>query len=405
MTYPFKPSLNQKTTHYWDGHDIVAETNATDVLKATYLRGAGALIAQVIGTDTFYYLHNAHGDVVQRISENGTSAPKYKYDAFGNERNLVVTDPNPFRYCGEYYDAELQEIYLRARSYDPSTGRFSQEDPAKDTNNWYSYTNHNPVNFTDPSGMIMVGEGGSSSKLPIGKQPAKKPPVTRSPEPVTTTNNYISGGGGSLFDPGATYPGIARPTSSGYEVFSQPVNYTSSPNAPTGFTRSPQTINHGPHDTIIEAVMEFTTHTYATSYYTQHEIGATIYQINGSDGYFISSLSYGSPHRTLLITNYTFRNRTAVAVVHNHPALEGPSLTDVEGSIRAGLPCYVATSDYMIWVTDSTGGYPSVIESFTPIPLSSYEKGMLILEYSDSWYLHQMHCLDRCRYINQWPYK
>ena len=167
QVYPFKPDLNQKTTHYWDGQDIVAETNATGVIKATYLRGAGALIAQVIGQDLFYYLHNAHGDVVQRISETGVSAPKYKYDAFGNEKNLVVTDPNPFRYCGEYYDAELQEIYLRARSYDPLSGRFTQEDPAHDGENWYGYANSNPVRFKDPSGLQHVGESRGKTNLPI----------------------------------------------------------------------------------------------------------------------------------------------------------------------------------------------------------------------------------------------
>ena len=60
------------------------------------------LIAQQIGENLFYYLHNAHGDVVQRIAENGTSAPQYRYDAFGNEKDPKDTDPNPFRYCGDY---------------------------------------------------------------------------------------------------------------------------------------------------------------------------------------------------------------------------------------------------------------------------------------------------------------
>ena len=33
-----------------------------------------------------------------------------------------------FRYCGEYYDSEIEQIYLRARYYDPSLGRFTQQD-------------------------------------------------------------------------------------------------------------------------------------------------------------------------------------------------------------------------------------------------------------------------------------
>ena len=127
VTYPFKPALNRKTTHFWDGQNIVLETNTTGEVKAIYLRGT-KLITQQIGEDLFYYLHNAHGDVVQRISENGTSAPQYRYDAFGNEKDPKDTDPNPFRYCGEYFDLETEEMYFRARSYDPSTGRFTTED-------------------------------------------------------------------------------------------------------------------------------------------------------------------------------------------------------------------------------------------------------------------------------------
>ena len=154
VTHPFKPLLDRKTTHIWDGQNIVLETNQNDEIKAKYLRGFG-LIAQVIGEDLFYYLHNAHGDVVQRISENGASAPQYKYDAFGNQRDIVDTDPNPFRYCGEYFDIETQNLYLRARYYDTRTGRFSKEDPAKaNGRNWYTYCINNPIMFKDPTGLI-----------------------------------------------------------------------------------------------------------------------------------------------------------------------------------------------------------------------------------------------------------
>ena len=40
-------------------------------------------------------------------------------------------DPNPFRFCGEYYDRETNTIYLRARFYNPKLGRFTTEDPYK----------------------------------------------------------------------------------------------------------------------------------------------------------------------------------------------------------------------------------------------------------------------------------
>ena len=48
--------------------------------------------------------------------------------AFGSELNKVDNDTNPFRYCGEYFDKETDSIYLRARYYNPSNGRFINED-------------------------------------------------------------------------------------------------------------------------------------------------------------------------------------------------------------------------------------------------------------------------------------
>ena len=77
---------------------------------------------------------------------------RHDYDAFSNEKDRLGSDPNPFRYCGEYFDVESGAYYLRARYYDPSIGRFTQEDPAKDGLNWYSYTGGNPVLFIDPTG-------------------------------------------------------------------------------------------------------------------------------------------------------------------------------------------------------------------------------------------------------------
>lgn len=56
-----------------------------------------------------------------------------------------VTMENPFRYGGEYADSETGSIYLRARYYDPNSGRFISEDPIKDGYNWYVYAGNNPV--------------------------------------------------------------------------------------------------------------------------------------------------------------------------------------------------------------------------------------------------------------------
>ena len=71
---------------------------------------------------------------------------------YGGKITPTITDTNPYRYAGEYYDLETGFIYLRARYYDPTLGRFISEDPICDGINWYSYCAGDPVNFVDPWG-------------------------------------------------------------------------------------------------------------------------------------------------------------------------------------------------------------------------------------------------------------
>ena len=93
------------------------------------------------------------------ISGTNQTVKTYDYDAFGNDRNELTADANPFRYCGEYFDTATETYFLRARWYDPATGRFTQQDSWAyyDPNdplslNLYLYCYGNPVMYVDPSG-------------------------------------------------------------------------------------------------------------------------------------------------------------------------------------------------------------------------------------------------------------
>ena len=101
------------------------------------------------------YLKDYHGNIVGKTTVAGAMVEevtnRMDYDAFGNQ--WIGNTPDPFGYCGEYYDSESGLIYLRNRYYDSATGRFITEDPIKDGLNWYSYCGGNPVMFVDPSGL------------------------------------------------------------------------------------------------------------------------------------------------------------------------------------------------------------------------------------------------------------
>jgi RHS repeat-associated protein len=87
----------------------------------------------------------------------GTVVGSQAYTPFGVPTDRLGTFPSPLGYTGEMNGAfGLQ--YLRARWYDPATGRFTQVDPfpgllhMPGTQHPYAYALNNPLRYTDPSG-------------------------------------------------------------------------------------------------------------------------------------------------------------------------------------------------------------------------------------------------------------
>jgi RHS repeat-associated protein len=82
----------------------------------------------------------------------------YEYDAFGNLLNKTGTTPNNYLYRGEQYDPDLGLYYLRARYYNPLTGRFMSRDPEDGkikipaTSHKYLYAEGDPIDAVDPTG-------------------------------------------------------------------------------------------------------------------------------------------------------------------------------------------------------------------------------------------------------------
>ncbi len=85
---------------------------------------------------------------------SGNVTATYAYDAFGAVRSQTGSTTNLWQFTGQQLDAESSLYFLRARYYDSSTGRFLGRDPLSASLNPYSYADNNPVNATDPSGMV-----------------------------------------------------------------------------------------------------------------------------------------------------------------------------------------------------------------------------------------------------------
>jgi RHS repeat-associated protein len=92
----------------------------------------------------------------------GSQASSYNYSAFGATRTSSGSLANEVRFSGERTDTESGLEFLRARTYDPSTGTFLSRDtwgitPTDGQSlDLYAYTQNDPANDLDPSGHCFV---------------------------------------------------------------------------------------------------------------------------------------------------------------------------------------------------------------------------------------------------------
>jgi RHS repeat-associated protein len=136
-----------------------------------YTRGPqGELLGQRTPAGRYYYLYDGLGSTVALTDSAGNVVNRYSYDPYGNVTSTSGTVANPWRFGGSYgayTDAATGLVKIGQRYYDPGFGRWTQRDPLG-AGNPYAYTNCNPVNGTDPSGLISLACIGALAATGVG---------------------------------------------------------------------------------------------------------------------------------------------------------------------------------------------------------------------------------------------
>jgi RHS repeat-associated protein len=155
------------TTHYLvndlnpTGYAQVVEEIVGGAVTREYTYGLQRIDENQIVSGTWtpsFYGYDGAGTVRQLTSAAGSVTDTYEYDAWGNTINHTGTTPNKYLYRAEQYDSDLGLYYLRARYYNPVTGRFLSRDPEAGnafdpkTLHKYLYAGGDPVNAVDPTG-------------------------------------------------------------------------------------------------------------------------------------------------------------------------------------------------------------------------------------------------------------
>jgi len=146
-------NTTESTQYVWDVNgglpQVLTESDGQGTALSLYGLQRISMTNSSVGQ--IYYQYDGLGSVRSLSDSSGNSAATYSYDAFGKPDLTTGSGDNDFLFTGEQMDTETGLIYLRARYYDPETGRFITRDPATSLSR-YTYVQNNPVRFTDPSG-------------------------------------------------------------------------------------------------------------------------------------------------------------------------------------------------------------------------------------------------------------
>jgi RHS repeat-associated protein len=140
---------------------VIAEADASGTVTAYYVYGLG-LVSKIVGNNAYFYQYDGLGSTVAITDKTGAVKSKYAYDDFGNlAGNSTESVYSPFKYVGRFgvITDTKDLLYMRARYYSPSIGRFINKDPIGLAGglNMYAYVGGNPINWIDPWGLRRWG--------------------------------------------------------------------------------------------------------------------------------------------------------------------------------------------------------------------------------------------------------
>ena len=171
-------TLTTEFAYNGDGHRVSKTVNGTEtrytldtamglVQVLVELTGDGStsylyghdLLAQYDSGTWVYHVNDGLGSVRQLTDGAGNVTLVRSYTPFGVKMQSSGSGHSGYGYTGEQEDASAGLVFLRARYYDPGTGRFIGKDPfpgyvrEPQTLNLYVYVTNNPLGHVDPAGL------------------------------------------------------------------------------------------------------------------------------------------------------------------------------------------------------------------------------------------------------------
>jgi len=144
---------------------VLEEKDAAGQVQKSHTLGLDVTSQALYTGAVHFLLYDGHGSTRMLVDALGypLSGQVYRYDAYGNPLGFSPTSAlTSLLYSGEWLDRLTNLQYLRARYYDPSTGRFNRLDPffgnLQDPQSLhkYAYVHGDPIGRIDPSGEMTL---------------------------------------------------------------------------------------------------------------------------------------------------------------------------------------------------------------------------------------------------------
>ncbi|MBV2155147.1 ricin-type beta-trefoil lectin domain protein [Kitasatospora sp. SUK 42] len=167
-----------------------------------YSQPDGTRIVRLSGGALTYQLSNPQNTSTLQVDAGTRAVTRRAFDPYGNPRGAVPASWADNRgFLGKPVDTGSGLNLLGARNYDATLGRFLSADPLLASGNpdqmgGYTYGNNNPVNLTDPSGLI-PGWMKSVGKFVAGAVDQGVGWVTEH-SPFVAMNNFVAGTSSSI---------------------------------------------------------------------------------------------------------------------------------------------------------------------------------------------------------------
>jgi RHS repeat-associated protein len=164
-------TVNAVTTQFqYDRGNLVRELVEDREVRYLHSLRLDETLCRLEAEGASYYLADSLSSTVALTSASGMPTTTYTYEPFGRSIAAGTPNSNAFRFTGR----ELEPsgfYYYRARYYAPTLARFLAEDPIRimgGSPNYYAYVNNGPLNFTDPTGMLLLDCTRPVQQQPLG---------------------------------------------------------------------------------------------------------------------------------------------------------------------------------------------------------------------------------------------